>query len=195
MAKPLTDEAIRHLPVAPYKELRRELRSGDLLFTSGEYPISRLIRRFTESPWSHVGIVFRVEAIDRVLLLESVESIGVRFAPLSKYLTDYAGGKPYAGCAVIARCEGIGERAVERIAAHGTDQLTRSYDREEIVAIAARIALGGGKRRADEAYICSELVHECFARAGCEFAYDPRGFVSPENLWRDSRVALLSRML
>ena len=49
----------------------------------------------TDSPWSHVGVVFWLKSIQRVLLLESVESIGVRFAPLSKYLSDYKKGKPY----------------------------------------------------------------------------------------------------
>ena len=178
-----------------YRAARPKLRSGDLLFTSGDYLISELIQKFTDSPWSHVGIIFRVEAIDRVLLLESVEDVGVRFAPLSKYLSDYADGKPYDGRAVVARCKGVNRKAVEDIAAFGTDQLTRTYDREEIMSIAARIALGKPKPKRDQTYICSELVHECFAKAGLEFAYDERGFISPENIWRDRRVSLVARIL
>jgi hypothetical protein len=195
MAAALGVRQIEALPVLAYRELRPKLRSGDLFFTSGDYLASQLIRRFTESPWSHVGIVFRVDAIERVLLLESVEDMGVRFAPLSKYLSDYAGGKPYQGRAVIARCRGIDRKAVEKVATFGTDQLTRAYDREEIMNIAARIALGKPRPKRDQAYICSELVHECFARAGRAFAYDARGFISPENIWRDPRVSLIGRVL
>ena len=32
-------------------------------------------------------------------------------------------------------------------------------------------------------------------RAGIEFKYDKRGFISPENLWRDPRVELIARVL
>ncbi|HQO21040.1 MAG TPA: hypothetical protein PLA03_11860 [Acidobacteriota bacterium] len=32
-------------------------------------------------------------------------------------------------------------------------------------------------------------------RAGIEFKYDKRGFISPENIWRDSRVELIGRVL
>jgi len=195
MAAPLGVRQIEALPVVPYRELRPRLRSGDLLFTSGDYLVSELIRKFTDSPWSHVGIVFRVDAIERVLLLESVEDMGVRFAPLSKYLTDYEDGKPYRGRIVIARCARIDRKSLEKIAAFGTDQLTRAYDRQEVIDIAARIALGKPRPRRNQAYICSELVHECFARAGRAFAYDRRGFISPENIWRDARVSLVGRIL
>ena len=195
MAAPLGVRQIEALPVLGYRALRPRLRSGDLLFTSGDYLASQLIRRFTDSPWSHVGIVFRVDAIDRVLVLESVEDMGVRFAPLSKYLSDYEDGRPYRGRAVIARCSRVERRSLEKIAAFGTDQLTRAYDREEIMNIAARIALGRPRPKRDQAFICSELVHECFARAGRAFAYDSRGFISPENIWRDERVSLVGRIL
>jgi hypothetical protein len=195
MAARVTDSSIRKLPRLRYADVRSKLKSGDLLFTAGDYLISQLIRKFTASPWSHVGIIFRVDAIDRVLLLESVEDVGVRFAPLSKYLSNYAGGQPYQGRAVVARCDGLTQAALEKLAAFGTDQLTRSYDREELVNIMARIALGKAKSRRDEAYICSELVYECFARAGKRFKYDRRGFISPENIWRDERLTLLARIL
>jgi len=195
MAAPLGVRQIDALPVVAYRELRPKLKSGDLLFTSGDYLASQLIREFTDSPWSHVGIVFRVDAIDRVLVLESVEDTGVRFAPLSKYLSDYEGGKPYRGRAVIARCAGLRRPELEKLAAFGTDQLTRAYDRGEIMNIAARIALGHPRPKRDRSYICSELVHECFARAGRAFDYDRRGFIIPENIWLDVRVSLVGRVL
>jgi hypothetical protein len=196
MAEHLSLEQLEALPVTPYMTARAELRSGDLLFASGRYPFSQLIRTLTRSPWSHVGVIFALPSIDRVLLLESVESVGVRFAPLSKYVEDYDNrGAPYHGLLAIARPRGITESVVRDVARFGTDQLARPYDRDEIAVIAARAVLGlGPGQEGSRGYLCSELVHACFAAAGYHFVGDPRGFVSPENIWADERIELVARI-
>ncbi|MCE3255472.1 MAG: hypothetical protein K0R25_966 [Rickettsiaceae bacterium] len=195
MAAKIESKQIKALPVIPYQQLRSTLKSGDLFFTSGDYLVSKAIRKVTDSSWSHVGIIFRIDAIDRVLLLESVEDMGVRFAPLSKYLSDYERNKPYKGQAVVARCNNVNSNVVNKAAQFGTDELTRPYDKDEIAKILARITLGIGKKENDREYICSELVYECFSKAGIEFDYDKRGFISPENIWLDSKVNLVGRIL
>ncbi len=177
-----------------YDTLRPNLKSGDLLFTSGTYFVSKAIQKFTQSPWSHVGIILRVPQVDRVLLLESVEDMGVRLAPLSKYLQDYENRKPYKGELVIARVDGVTNGVVNELAKFGLDELTQPYDKDEIAKIVARIALGIGKKERDREYICSELVWECFKKAGIEFPYNPKGFVSPEDIWIDARVNFMSRI-
>lgn len=48
-----------------------------------------MIQRATRSVWSHVAFVMRVDSIDRVMVLESREPIGVRTVPLRTYLADY----------------------------------------------------------------------------------------------------------
>lgn len=191
----ISKQELKTLPVVEYRDIRSNLQSGDLLFTSGDYLISKAIQKMTDSPWSHVGIVFYIESIDRMLLLESVEDMGVRFAPLSKYIRDYENGKPYKGQVVLARCEGCDKSAVDKVAAFGIDELTRPYDKDEIAKIMARITLGLGKKERDREYICSELVYECFSRAGLEFNFNPKGFISPEDIWIDNRVTLKCRIL
>ena len=195
MAAHLELKDIKALPVIPYQDIRAELKSGDLLFASGDYLFSKAIQEVSGSPWSHVGIIFKLESLGRILLLESVENMGVRFAPLSKYLTDYSGGKPYKGRVAIGRCLGVTDEVVAGLAAFGIDELTRPYDVGEITNIMARVYLGRGKNERDRQYICSELVYECFSRAGIEFEYDKRGFVSPENIWTNDKVSLLKRVL
>ena len=195
MAAHIENTEIKALSVLAYAEVRAKLKSGDLLFASGDYLMSKAIQKMTGSPWSHVGIVFRVDAIDRVLLLESVEDMGVRFVPLSKYLRDYDNGKPYKGRAVLARCKDVTSRTVKGLAAFGIDELTRPYDKDEIGKIVARITLGIGKKKRDREYICSELVYECFAHAGKEFAYNPKGFISPQDVWNDNTLSLVARIL
>ena len=194
MAEALDKNALKSLEVTPYETLRKTLRSGDLLFASGNYWVSRAIQKVTESPWSHVGIVFNLVDLDRVLLLESVESVGVRFAPLSKYLYDYKDGKPYRGELALARVAGVDAGTVTALTKHGIDELTRPYDANEIAKILARVAMGQGRHKRDREYICSELVHACFKEAGTELNKDRRGFISPDNIWRDERVELIGRV-
>lgn len=195
MATHIEGREIKALPVLPYSDVRAKLKSGDILFTSGDYLISKAIQKMTGSPWSHVGIVFRLDSIDRVLLLESVEDMGVRFAPLSKYLDDYEDGKPYKGRAVLARCKDVTSETIVGLSTFGIDELTQPYDKDEIAKIMARITLGIGKKERDREYICSELVYECFARAGKEFAFNPNGFISPEDVWVDEKLSLVGRVL
>lgn len=195
MAVHIENKEIKALPVLPYSDVRSKLKSGDILFTSGNYLISKAIQKMTGSPWSHVGIVFRLDSIDRVLLLESVEDMGVRFAPLSKYLSNYEDGKPYKGQAVLGRCKDVTSETIKGLSTFGIDELTQPYDKDEIAKIMARITLGIGRKERDREYICSELVYECFARAGKEFAYNPKGFISPEDVWVDEKLSLVGRVL
>ena len=195
MAAHIENKEIKALPVLAYPDVRAQLKSGDMLFTSGDYLISKAIQKMTGSPWSHVGIVFRLDSIDRILLLESVEDMGVRFAPLSKYLDNYEDNKPYKGRAVLARCKDVTPKNIASLSTFGIDELTQPYDKDEIAKIMARITLGIGKKERDREYICSELVYECFARAGKEFAFNPKGFISPEDIWTDAKLSLVGRVL
>src|SRR5215212_8685995 len=64
MANHINDAEIQALSVTPYDALRDTLKSGDLLFASGEYLVSKAIQSVTRSPWSHVGIIFHLDSID-----------------------------------------------------------------------------------------------------------------------------------
>ncbi|MEM9603518.1 MAG: YiiX/YebB-like N1pC/P60 family cysteine hydrolase [Pseudomonadota bacterium] len=195
MAEELRKETLMDKAVQHYRTLKPNIRSGDLIFASGNYYTSRLIREATDSSWSHVGILYVAKDINRTLILESVEDSGVRVVPVEKYLTDYANDKPYEGEVVVARVRGPNASDRKKMIASGVDELTRPYDRDEITRIAARIALKIGRYRRDREYICSELVYECFKNAGWQFSFDARGFISPANIWSHNEVSLIGRIL
>ena len=160
---PLLRNKFPELPPTPYGELRPQLRSGDVLLCSGTGVFSTLIQRATRSVWSHVGLILRVDSIDRVMLLESLEPIGVRTVRLSKYLTDYDNrGNPYPGRLAVIRHREISEKVagrgqtgtphssdtpldtrhssfVTQMAAAAVDRFGYPYDKEQIAIIAARI--------------------------------------------------------
>ena len=196
MAEVLAKREIARLPVQRYEDVRRDLRSGDLVFCSGSYVFSGLIQRFTRSVWSHVGIVYRDEHLQRVFILESETGIGVRLVPISKYLRDYHGRRrPYRGQIVVARVDPEpGDERVRQAVSYGMDLLTKPYDNFEILRIAARIAFRIGRRTRDRKFICSELVDECYRAAGVRFTRRDN-YISPEDIWRDPAVSMVARVL
>lgn len=196
MAQPLTIQEIKNTPVVPYQAVRETLQTGDLIFCSGTYFFSNAIRWFTKSTWSHVGIVYRDDVLERVFILESEIFVGVRLAPLSKYLKDYHGkNRPYRGRIIVARLADEIEPAIHRKAiSHGMDELTKPYDNLEILRIAVRILFKLGRRNRDKKYICSELVYEAFRRAGVWFQFNRRS-ISPDDIWKDARVTPVCSIL
>ncbi|HCZ14274.1 MAG: putative distant relative of cell wall-associated hydrolase [Candidatus Accumulibacter phosphatis] len=196
MADPLAVKAVAGLPVLDYDQVREQLRTGDLVFCSGTYFFSRTIQWFTKSVWSHVGIIYRDDNLQRIFVLESETAIGVRLAPLSKYLRDYHGrNKPYKGRIVIGRITPApdGEQFNKAIS-FGMDELTRPYDNWEILRIAMRILFRRGRKNRDRKYICSELVYEAFRKADIGFKFH-RDSISPDDIWNDGRVAMQFRIM
>ncbi len=189
------------LPLADYADVRSEIRSGDILLASGEYIFSKLIQRATYSVWSHVAFVLRIDAIDRVMVLESIEGHGVRTLALSEYVKNFEGtGAGYKGRIAIARHQRFSAAAtpdsLKTMSQFAVDRLSYPYDSEEIARITARIvgaALGfsEGEIKRDKEYICSEYVYECYRLLGIDVPYDARGFVAPADFARAKEVYLL----
>lgn len=201
--------AVKRFPKAisvDYQAFRQEIRSGDLLLCSGSGLFSRMIQAATGSVWSHVGFVMRLDSIDRVMVLESLEPLGVRTVPLSKYLYDYdSKGTPYPGGIAIARhaaFEQIAQQekqaALRKLGQFAVDLFGYPYDSVEIARIAARIAashlpFNGADRRAlkrDREFICSEYVWECYNALGIHVNYDEKGFVAPVDFAKEKDVKL-----
>jgi hypothetical protein len=194
------DEAcLKELKPQAYAEVRGEVRDPDLLLCSARDPFSRLIRWATKSPWSHVAMAFRMEEIDRVLVLECVEKIGVRCVPMSTFLTRTSEGtSPYPGQILLARHKGLAAksraRPMKKMAGAAFDRLGDRFSPAEILKIAARIAVGRLNRATPKSlgprdeYICSEYVAKCYGEIGLTFPWDELGFMAPCDIAADPRV-------
>jgi hypothetical protein len=196
MAKTITRKEILNLTRVQYDSIRSTLKTGDLVFCSGNYFFSRIIQRFTKSMWSHVGIIYYDTSLNRMLILESEKLYGVRVAPLSKYIKDYHGkSKPYKGLITIARIEPeLNLEEIKKGISFGMDELTKPYDDWEILRIAFRILFNIGKRVKDRKYICSELVQVCYQQIGIVFNYRNK-IISPDDIWKDGRLVMKFRIL
>lgn len=196
MAESITKKALKQIEKVDYLSIRDELKTGDLIFCSGDYTFSKLIEGLTKSVWSHVGMIYKDETLGRILVLESEKMYGVRLAPLSKYVKDYHGkNKPYKGQIAIAKLQPLPDTQVMNNAiSFGLDELTKPYDNSEIIRIALRILFQIGKRKRDKKYVCSELVYECFAKAGITFIPKDR-MITPDDIWSDKRVEMKYRVL
>lgn len=188
-----------------YKDVRKTLQNGDILICSGSGVFSSMIQQATESVWSHVAFVLRLDSIDRVMLLESVEPIGVRTVRLSKYLEDYGNdGKAYPGGLAIIRNKNfaakVGAQKLAQLAQYAVDQFGYPYDKDDIAKIAARILASKipftkkqlKKIEPDREFICSEYVARCYEHVGLDVQWNQLGFVAPSDFAADTNFDLVA---
>ena len=181
MAETLTRERLRQIAIEDYKLIREQLQTGDLIFFSGNLLTSKLISMGTKSAFSHIGMVVRLDEIDRVFLVEAVES-GVRFAPLSKYVGK-RNRKGYLGAMAAARIEGLTPEQQLAMAGKAGDLLTQPYGFLNVFLFTCYVWFGFVFKRVRGQYMCSELVEACMRSASLKpLEHEPGRHISPENI-------------
>lgn len=175
-----------------YEQAKNKIKTGDILLCSGRHLVSEMIKKLSNSVFSHMALL--VYWNEHVLVLESVEDDGVRVVPLSHYLYNYENSKEkYNGEMFIARHDLVDspdfdKEKIKSMCGKAIDLLNRNYDKDEIAKIVARISLGIGRHKEDFEYMCSEFVDECFKKLEIELSRDPMGFISPEHIAADPNV-------
>jgi hypothetical protein len=142
-----------------------------------------------------------VETLDRLLVFESVESVGCRAVLLSRYVNNYAGqGTGYPGRIFVARHGAFLEEACPLayrvFVQRAVDLLGTAYDTQTILRIAARvvaerIGLHPAPLARDAALICSEFVWELYHACGITVPYGPGGYIAPRDWAEAPEVTLL----
>jgi hypothetical protein len=163
-----------------------------LLFHGGTAP-DDMIEYFTGSPWCHSGMIWRIDAIARVMLLEAVDKFGVRSTRLSRTVNGFQGvSPPYPGRLLVARHSQLpfpllNDRATAMMD-YALDHLGFPYANQEIVEIAERIGAHladlvlPGVVSSSTSFICSQYVAECLRAAGVTFAFNKEGFIAPADI-------------
>ncbi len=185
----IPDNVLSELKPIAYAKARAMVQDGDLLLCSATDPFSRLIRWSTKTPWSHIAIAYRIETLNRVMVFEAVEKIGVRTVPLSKFISETSGGvHPYPGRILLARDQrfaGLPETKRRALFDFAFANLGNHFAPGEIGKIGLRLLLGRAGRKMPrflgpkDEFICSEYVARCYAKAGLKIPWDGLGFVAP----------------
>lgn len=179
-----------------YEQLRDNIMTGDLLFASGTSLMSSMIKGATNSVWSHIAFIIRLQEIDRIMVMESVETLGVRTIPLSNYVYNYNGSaKGYPGRLLLARYQNFPTENLLNLSQHAVDLLGYPYNTNEILAIAARIGMGAfgfdntsPEIISENALICSEYVAICYQSIDITIDYNQEGFIAPADFAHSPKV-------
>jgi uncharacterized protein YycO len=192
-------DKFNNIKIDKYENLINVLKTGDIFLCSGNYLVSKLIKKVSESMFSHTGII--VKWGEHTLIMESVEDDGVRIVPLEHYIKNYENSNNrYNGSLFIARHELLqnvndDSEMIRNLIKVGFSLLNSGYDKNEIAQIVARIGLGIGRHEDNNEYICSEFVNECFKKKiGVEFLTDSEGFIFPEHIVADHHVLPIAQI-
>lgn len=172
-----------------YSDVRHMLKTGDLVFFSGEGFVSNLIKIVTRSQWSHVGMVVRLDELDSVLLWESTtlsnaEDIdgtykhGVQLVSLSDRINLYRGEVAYRLIDF--------DRTPEQLSALGAlraELKDRPYERSLSELVESAFDWFGPENTPDlSSCFCSEIVAAALQKIGLLSSVKPSNEFTPSDL-------------
>ena len=155
-----------------YKEIRPMLKTGDIILFSGKGLVSGMIKWFTGSKWSHVGVVVVDKEWDMVLLWESttlskIKTIhgnvkqGVAIRPLSERINEYD------EVAVRHLEEPLTSDQEVILSELRAELKGRNYEEDKVELFKSAYDFIGGHNEEDlSSVFCSELVAEYLQRVG-----------------------------
>ncbi len=174
-----------------YSEIRDKLRTGDIVLFSGKGLVSTVIKRFTRSPWSHVGMVIRSIELDMLLLWESTtlsKVKDVRSDTLKQGVQLVALGErisAYDGTVAVRQLEDtcVNGKRLEALKEFRAEIKDRPYEESKLELLKSAYDGPFGHNEEDLSSIfCSEMVAEAYQRMGfltedtSSNEYDPADF-------------------
>jgi len=184
------------MKIINYQELRDTLKNGDMLLCKGNSLFSKLIRYGTKSEFSHIGIIYKDEFLDRILVYESVETIGVRCVPLSKYLYNYDNkGNGYNGELSIYRHNDYNKINIKLSMQFIVNLLGFAYDNIMILKIATKIIFNcKWDFSQNKLFICSEFAEKFFKENNILIQRNTNNFIVPGDFNNDKNIKLIGRI-
>jgi len=195
----ITTDEFKAMPVQAYSDVRESLRTGDILLFHSLTFGSELTEYFTQSLWSHAAFIWRLADVDRVMLLESIDKVGVRMMPMSTRIDGCAAAPvAYNGGLLVLRHpdlpETIAPEKLKAMTQFALDRVGYPYSQDELDQIMIRIglALAGqivtGRLDPQNQFICSEYVAKCLDTIGIEIAVDKEGYIAPADIANDPKI-------
>lgn len=190
------------------KKIEDEFRTGDIIIFSGHGAISDVIKLFTKSKWSHVGIAIR-NGTDNLYILESttlndvkdvvdnVAKKGVQLVPLRDRLNKYDGDIS------IRHLQGavMGNNDSNALKAFMLEIEDRPYEEHVIdlvKAIMERYVAKDGKlhdilhnSEDTSSLFCSELIAEAYQRLNILNKTEPSDYYLPKDFSDNGKMLLL----
>lgn len=186
-----------------YENIRTRLKTGDIVLFSGKGGISTGIKWFTQSKWSHVGMVLRLPEWDVVLLWESTtlsniadiesgrERKGVQLVPLSERIKKYKGEASIRLLDVERTPEMLTQLSILRAEIKG-----RPYEKDKIELIKSAYDGPFGENIEDlSSLFCSEMVAEAYQRMGLLAEEPPSNEYTPKDFSDEGELDLLKGTL
>ncbi len=168
-----------------YKNIRKKLKTGDLVLFSGKQITSTMIKLFTASKYSHVGMVLNLREYDYLTIWQSTNSNyntkdlefgklrkGVQLVPLSAYVEKYNGEVCVRrlkknGSLTITKKNGFSKDSIDKLMKLRRELSGKEYEKNIIELIKAAYDGPFGHNNEDLSSIfCSELVAEAYQSLG-----------------------------
>ena len=186
-----------------YNNIRPRMNTGDIVLFSGKGGISTGIKWFTQSKWSHVGMVLRLPEWDAVLIWESttlddvaeIESgkarKGVQIVPLSERLRKYPGEASIRLLKADRTPEMLKDLSLLRAEVKG-----RPYEKDKLELFKAAYEGPFGDNVEDlSSLFCSELIAEAYQRMGLLSDKKPSNEYTPKDFSDEGKLKLLKGKL
>lgn len=147
------NEPPRRAYLCDFERIRYEIRPGDVLLVEGRNRISRFIKRFTQSPWSHaslyIGRLYDIDdpelrhkvrehfsgSSDSQLTIESMIGKGTIVTPLSFYRHDHLR---------ICRPQGLSREDAQEIIRYAVSRLGGKYNIRHVFDLCRFMVPWGG---------------------------------------------------
>ena len=171
------------LEIFAYPSFRCEIRTGDLLFASGQGGFAELAQQTSRTCWNHVGLIWRLDPFDRILVLESHEYWGARALPLSCYVRNHEGQRRgYPGRIALARhrrfLECASTEALREMAAFAWGSLGRPPSPKRLEDLVSRLVSpaigidGCTSAKRGQGQLAAEFVAHCYEHLGLHLRED-----------------------
>lgn len=189
-----------------HKDIRYSLKTGDIVLFSGDKGIAPLIKFFTKSKWSHVGMVYKLG--EDVFLWEStkigkvVDSEvgklvnGVQLPLLSDRVRTFSGN-----VAIRSISEGFEQDMLEKLSDFRQKVKGRPYEDNQLdllLSVYDGIFIPEGfvlEASNDlSSFFCSELLAETYREVGLFFSQKPSSEYTPADFAENGKFSLNGRV-